>query len=431
MISMGPRSHYVGGVLDRVGAQREEEQEAAHRRPHECVATPRSRRATRVPASTAPRAVHRNERRGPFALRRQLPKCGNRCAGRAGWGSPIAGRSRGGNAVHAAMRALLLTILCLRAGTHARMATPCRAGTDHCRLVNTQKSIRAAADRAEKCGGGQGRRAHVASDVRRERSRRPRPDEPGQYAAARQGRASASLAKTKVSAARVERLAPSTGRDNLVDLALAAVDAADEATQAQVAAAAARAARASEGAQKSDAQRAWGSGDVRLIARMARAAEDALAAVVEETERRHRHETAVDQALEASEIVERQSRRAHRAAYEARMTAKHIAFGADDARGRMSAAADSAMTHAVEAAAGARGEASGRRGVSPGQGGHRADGYMYFNGTERLFVPRDVLCHKGRGREGIEIDKCDEEKGTCYPTGTSWGFMRRGSRPKP
>ena len=36
------------------------------------------------------------------------------------------------------------------------------------------------------------------------------------------------------------------------------------------------------------------------------------------------------------------------------MTAKHIAFGADDARGRMSAAADSAMTHAVEAAAAAR-----------------------------------------------------------------------------
>ena len=92
---------------------------------------------------------------------------------------------------------------------------------------------------------------------------------------------------------------------------------------------------------------------MRLIERMARAAEDALA-VVEETERKHRHETAVDEALEASELVERQSRRAHRAAYEARMTAKHIAFGADDARGRMSAAADSAMTHAVEAAAAAR-----------------------------------------------------------------------------
>ena len=48
------------------------------------------------------------------------------------------------------MRALLCTIALLRAGTHARMATPCRAGTDHCRLVNTQKSIRAAADRAHK-----------------------------------------------------------------------------------------------------------------------------------------------------------------------------------------------------------------------------------------------------------------------------------------
>ena len=48
------------------------------------------------------------------------------------------------------MRALLCTIALLQAGTHARMATPCRAGTDHCRLVNTQKSIRAAADRARK-----------------------------------------------------------------------------------------------------------------------------------------------------------------------------------------------------------------------------------------------------------------------------------------
>ena len=74
-----------------------------------------------------------------------------------------------------------------------------------------------------------------------------------------------------------------------------------------------------------------------MIGRMARAAGDALA-VVEETERRHRHETVVDEALQASEIVERQSRRAHRAAYEARMTAKHIAFGADDALGAMMAA---------------------------------------------------------------------------------------------
>ena len=48
------------------------------------------------------------------------------------------------------MRALLCTIALLQAGTHARMATPCRAGTDHCKLVNTQKSIRAAADRARK-----------------------------------------------------------------------------------------------------------------------------------------------------------------------------------------------------------------------------------------------------------------------------------------
>ena len=52
--------------------------------------------------------------------------------------------------------------------------------------------------------------------------------------------------------------------------------------------------------------------------------------------------------------------RAHCVAYEARMTAKHT-LGADDARGRMSAAADSAMTHAVEGGGGARGEASGGR----------------------------------------------------------------------
>ena len=67
-------------------------------------------------------------------------------------GSPLAGRSGAdsGNTVNA-MRALLaIVVVLLQAGTHARMATPCRAGTDHCRLVNTQKSIRAAADRARK-----------------------------------------------------------------------------------------------------------------------------------------------------------------------------------------------------------------------------------------------------------------------------------------
>ncbi len=178
------------------------------------------------------------------------------------------------------MRALLAILILLRAGTHARMATPCRAGTDHCRLVNTQKSIRAAADRARKSAAEakDAVRMSRATSVAREAAVRALTNlvNTPQHVKAAQ----ASLAKTKVSAAAVERLAPTIQRDNLVDLALAAVNAADEATQAQVAAAAARAAaRASEGAQKSDAQRAWGSGDVRLISRMARAAEDALAVV--------------------------------------------------------------------------------------------------------------------------------------------------------
>mmetsp|Transcript_7923 Transcript_7923/g.22232 ORF Transcript_7923/g.22232 Transcript_7923/m.22232 type:complete len:992 (+) Transcript_7923:55-3030(+) len=139
------------------------------------------------------------------------------------------------------MRALLAILVLLRAGTQARMATPCRAGTDHCKIVNTQKSIRAAADRARKSAAEakDAVRMSRATSVAREAAVRaltnlvntPRHVEAAQ----------ASLAKTKASAARVERLAPSIQRDNLVDLALAAVNAADEATQAQVAAAAARA----------------------------------------------------------------------------------------------------------------------------------------------------------------------------------------------
>ena len=134
------------------------------------------------------------------------------------------------------MRALLCTIALLQAGTHARMATPCRAGTDHCKLVNTQKSIRAAADRARKSAAEakDAVRMSRATSVAREAAVRALTNlvNTPQHVKAAQ----ASLAKTKVSAARVERLAPSIQRDNLVDLALAAVSAADEATQAQVAA---------------------------------------------------------------------------------------------------------------------------------------------------------------------------------------------------
>ena len=323
------------------------------------------------------------------------------------------------------MRALLCTIALLQAGTHARMATPCRAGTDHCRLVNTQKSIRAAADRARKSAAEakDAVRMSRATSVAREAAVRALTNlvNTPQHVQAAQ----ASLAKTKVSAARVERLAPSIQRDNLVDLALAAVSAADEATQAQVAAAAARAAaRASEGAQKSDAQRAWGSGDVRLIGRMARAAEDALA-VVEETERKHRHETIVDEALQAAEIVERQSRRAHRAAYEARMTAKHIAFGADDARGRMSAAADSAMTHAVEAAAAAR-EAKPLGAEASRLAKEAIARTGICTSTERNVSSSPAMCSAKRPRpEGVEVEKCDEEKSTCYPDWNELGFYAK------
>lgn len=250
------------------------------------------------------------------------------------------------------MRTLLGLALLFQ--TRARMGTPCRAGTTECKLVNAQKIIRQHADAARRAAleARDAAKMARATSVAREAASRALANllnTPRHVAAAR-----AALAQTRSSSDAVRRLAENLDRATVVDLALAAVRAADEATQAQVAAAAARAAaRASEGAQRSDAQRAWHSGDVRLIQRMARKAEDALA-ICEEVERRHRHATSVDEAQVAAEAVEVQAKIAHRAAYEARVTATHIAYGADEARGRSVEASDLAMTHAVEAAAAAR-----------------------------------------------------------------------------
>jgi len=74
-------------------------------------------------------------------------------------------------------------------------------------------------------------------------------------------------------------------KSHTVTVSLAAMRAADEATAAGIAAAAARtAARSHEVADVSDAERAQNSREVRLIVRMAREAEDALA-IAEEDER--------------------------------------------------------------------------------------------------------------------------------------------------
>ena len=235
----------------------------------------------------------------------------------------------------------------------AKMGTPCRSGND-CAVINTQRDIRQYTEQARRAASeaGEAMGMSQATSVAREAAVRvleELSESKAQVASATVAKFNAEAAVTAARALEdagdVENLkdiSPQSlrrhhhsGDSRVVAMALGAVHAADEATAAGVAAAAARAAaRSHEGAETIDVERAKISGEVRLIARMAKEAEDALA-IAAEDERLHKYEAVLAEAQASSLRIQAQMRLAHHAAYEARHTARRIAISADDARARL------------------------------------------------------------------------------------------------
>ena len=248
---------------------------------------------------------------------------------------------------------VVLSAFCV---VNAKMGTPCRSGND-CAVINTQRDIRQFTEQARKAASeaGDAVRMSQATSVAREAATRVLEElskSESQVAIASVAKSSAQAAANtahalekggevgEVDGANTLHL-HHHGESRVVAMALAAVHAADEATAAGVAAAAARtAARSHEGAESVDVSRAKSSGEVRLIARMAREAESALALAAED-ERLHKYEAVLAEAQASSQRIQAQTRLAHHAAYEARHTARRIAIAADDARARL------AVSHGV------------------------------------------------------------------------------------
>jgi len=180
------------------------------------------------------------------------------------------------------------------------MGTPCRGGND-CAVINTQRDIRRYTDqlRMSVNEAQDAMRMSQATSVAREAANRVLDE----LAKSELQVIAALAAKAKVD--RAAEVTRDLGQESvhvrthyhgfesrIIAMSLAAVQAADATTAAGAAAAASRAAaRSHEGADASDVERARNSGEVRLIARMARQAKDALA-IAEEDERCLRYQVA-------------------------------------------------------------------------------------------------------------------------------------------